>query len=193
MKRLFPCLFGGLVERNKQHCIEGVIGEIRNPNKGFGLYAVRLIPAGTTVCIWGGDVVNFAALKARDPVHQMHSVQIDDEFYLVPTGATELPDLLNHSCDPNTGIKGQITVVAIRDIAPGEELSFDYAMTDGSQYDEFHCACGTALCRGKVTGNDWMRPDLQARYRGWFSYYLQRRIDTQRIEVLDFQAIHPAA
>jgi len=181
------------VERKRQHCIEGVIGEIRNPSKGFGLYAAKFIPAGTTVCIWGGDVLNFAALKARDPVHQMHSVQIDDELYLVPNGAPEFPDLLNHSCDPNTGVKGQIMVVAMRDIMPGDELCFDYATTDGSQYDEFNCACGSHLCRGKVTGNDWMNAGLQARYRGWFSYYIQRRIDAQPIAFIGFKTAQPAA
>jgi hypothetical protein len=50
-------------------------------------------------------------------------------------------------------------------------------MTDSSDYDEFTCRCGTALCRGQVTGQDWRRPELQERYRGYFSPYLQQRID----------------
>jgi hypothetical protein len=41
------------------------------------------------------------------------------------------------------------------------------------------CQCGTALCRGVITGHDWRQPDLQRKYRGYFSWYLQRRIKDQ--------------
>ena len=61
-------------------------------------------------------------------------------------------------------------------IAAGESLTYDFAMSDGSGYDEFECSCGTVSCRGKITGNDWMQPELQLRYRGHFSPYLARRI-----------------
>ena len=64
----------------------------------------------------------------------------------------------------------------MRDIAPGEELCFDYAMTDSSDYDEFQCACGASSCRGVVRGDDWKRPELQDRYRGYFSTYLKKRM-----------------
>ena len=68
-------------------------------------------------------------------------------------------------------------LVALRDIAVGEELAYDYATTDGSDYDEFECDVRQrAACRGKVTGHDWMLPELQLRYRGTFSPYLAKRI-----------------
>ncbi len=35
-------------------------------------------------------------------------------------------------------------------IAAGEEICLDYAMCDGSEYDEFHCACGMQNCRGRI-------------------------------------------
>ena len=59
----------------------------------------------------------------------------------------------------------------------GEEITIDYAMCDGSAYDEFDCECGSAICRGRVSGNDWRNPTLWERYAGHFSPYLQRRID----------------
>ena len=61
-------------------------------------------------------------------------------------------------------------------IASGEEICFDYAMCDSTPYDEFECVCGVPLCRGRVTQNDWTRPELQNRYQGYFSPYLARRI-----------------
>ena len=75
-------------------------------------------------------------------------------------------------------VAAQRTPRLVRDIAPGEEVCFDYAMTDASPYDQFNCSCDTPLCRGQVTGNDWMLPELQERYRGFFSTYVQKRIET---------------
>lgn len=68
----------------------------------------------------------------------------------------------------------------MRRIHPGEEVTIDYAMCDGSPYDELACACGSASCRGRVSGEDWRNPDLWVRYAGYFSPYLQRRIDALR-------------
>ena len=64
----------------------------------------------------------------------------------------------------------------MRDIEPGEELSFDYAMCDASDYDEFACLCEFPTCRGVVTGMDWRNPELQSKYSGYFSPYLIRKI-----------------
>ena len=83
---------------------------------------------------------------------------------------------LNHSCDPNLGIQGQIVFVALRDIEKDEELTFDYAMTDDEVY-EMKCNCGTPHCRGIVTGKDWMRKELQKKYDGYFSWFIQKEID----------------
>jgi hypothetical protein len=94
----------------------------------------------------------------------------------------EPPDYINHACDPNSGLDGQITIVAMQTINPGEEVTIDYAMCDGSPYDEFDCACGSTRCRGRVTGNDWRDPLLWMRYVGHFSPYLQRRITTLQRE-----------
>ena len=88
---------------------------------------------------------------------------------------------LNHSCDPNLGIQGQIVFVALRDIEKDEELTFDYAMTDDENY-EMECNCGSRQCRGTITGKDWMRKDLQNKYDGYFSWFTQRKIDAHRGE-----------
>jgi hypothetical protein len=67
---------------------------------------------------------------------------------------------LNHSCEPNVGIQGQIVVVAMRDIAAGEELTIDYALID---HDAGPMAgrCGAEGCRQLITGRDGQKPELQ--------------------------------
>ena len=84
---------------------------------------------------------------------------------------------MNHSCEPNCGFLGNVILVTMRDIEAGEELTFDYAMSDGCDYDEFECRCGRAVLPGQGHRQRLDGPGLQRRYRGWFSPYLARRID----------------
>jgi uncharacterized protein len=144
--------------------------------KGRGSFAVVDIPAGHTVAAFGGFSVPRAALDSLPAERQARSLQIDDDLYLVSAENAEPGDLINHSCDPNCGLVGSILVVSMRAITVGEELTFDYAMGDASDYDEFTCRCESAICRGTVTGSDWRLLHLQQRYAGWFSSYLERRI-----------------
>ena len=66
----------------------------------------------------------------------------------------------------------------MRDVTAGEELTTDYALFDDSD-ETMRCQCGTASCRGMVSGRDWQRPDLQRKYGSYFSSYLQRRFAGQ--------------
>jgi hypothetical protein len=72
-------------------------------------------------------------------------------------------------------VRGQIVFAAMRNVAAGEELTIDYATTDDDD-SESPCACGAPACRKVLSGRDWQRPELQARYAGWFSSYLEARI-----------------
>jgi hypothetical protein len=53
-------------------------------------------------------------------------------------------------------------------------------MSDSTPYDEFECACDAPNCRGIFSGDDWRSPDLWLRYEGYFSPYLQRKINYLR-------------
>ena len=145
-------------------------------DKGRGSFAVEPISAGETVAAFGGWVVNRSTLSEMSHDRQARSIQVDDDLYLVSDETPEPGDMLNHSCDPNCGLSGSALLVAMRDIAVGEEVTFDYAMCDASDYDEFSCMCGQPICRGIVTGADWRDPVLQAKYSGCFSPYLIKRI-----------------
>ena len=87
---------------------------------------------------------------------------------------------LNHSCEPNLGLQGQIVYVALRDIAVDEELTFDYAMNEDDPNEIMKCQCGTENCRRVITGVDWKRPEIQRKYNGYFSWFIQRRIDAAK-------------
>ena len=153
--------------------------EVRpSPIHGTGLFAAHPIETGEIVAVKGGHVLTRAQWTALEPTLGAADIQIAEDLFIAP----ERPDhrhgsmlYTNHSCDPNLAIQGQIVLVAMRDIAAGEELTIDWATTDDGDY-ELACRCGSPRCRGTVTGKDWMKPELQARYRGWFCWFLQRKI-----------------
>jgi hypothetical protein len=151
------------------------------PQKGgLAVYAREALQKDELLCVWTGSIATYEQMMALSPAEKSHTIQVDEGIYLIPLGPQEPTDYVNHSCDPNAGIRGQISLVAMRHIAAGEEITFDYAMADSTPYDEFPCACGTPNCRGRVSGNDWQRPELWERYDGYFSAYLQKRIEKLR-------------
>jgi SET domain-containing protein len=162
--------------------------EVRPSSKhGRGVFAAASIRQGERAVVFGGDVMLIDEIRALPDHVQGYPMQIEERFVLGrrASEAPEYADFINHSCSPNAGFRGQIFLVAMRDIEPGEELTFDYAMVVSESIGstvrfEMLCACGAPDCRRVITEMDWMRPDLQERYRGYFSQYLQERIDSTR-------------
>jgi len=131
--------------------------------------------------LWGGRIVTRDELDPAMPNLAQRVLQVEEGLYLLTPETLEPADCFNHSCEPNLGFTGQIGLIAMRDIEPGEELRFDYAMCDGSPYDEFECRCSSPNCRGRVTGDDWKNPELWKKYDGYFSPYLARRIELLKV------------
>lgn len=140
---------------------------------GWGAFVVQPIGAGETVAAFGGQCATRAQL---DNAHSIGAMQIDDDLFLVSPIDAVSGETIGHSCAPNCGLAGGVLLIAMRDIAVGETLTFDHAMAMGSGAAGFECSCGAATCRRTVTGNDWMIPELQLAYRGYFSPYLAKRI-----------------
>jgi SET domain-containing protein len=145
---------------------------------GRGLMAIEPIGQGEVVAIKGGHIVDTAMLHTLPERLQNSDVQIADGFHLVALEESEYEPVMlfiNHSCEPNVGFAGNVVLVAMRDIEPGEELTTDYALFDDND-DSMRCGCGTPSCRGMISGQDWRRPDLQRKYGTYFSTYLLRRL-----------------
>jgi uncharacterized protein len=154
----------------------------KSPIDGRGLFARQRIGAGEVVVVKGGYVQTKAQ---RDEVGKElgpSEIQISEDLFIGPVarrGHEGGMMHLNHSCEPNLGLKGQVVYVALRDIGIDEELTFDYAM-NADEPDEMRCRCGSRSCRGTITGFDWQRPEIQRKYNGYFSWFIQRRIDASR-------------
>jgi uncharacterized protein len=152
-----------------------------SPIQGSGLFAIEPIREGEIVCVKGGYIFNRQKLQEVSRSLGPAEIQIADDMFIGPLDEEEREGSMifsNHSCDPNIGVQGQIVFVAMRDIDAGEELTHDWATTDDDTY-EMECNCGADNCRKVITGQDWRRRDLQQKYRGFISWYLQGKIREQ--------------
>ncbi len=160
-----------------------------------GLIARARIGCGTLIIDYSGGAGVFLRGDALAQIEQTvgdYDVQVDDDLFFVPNRLEQIEaaDFVNHSCEPTCGFRGSLQLVALRDINPGEEITFDYAMSESADYF-LDCTCGTASCRKKISGQDWQRPELQVRYRGYFSPYLERKIAalSSAHRLIDFQSM----
>jgi hypothetical protein len=150
----------------------------RSPIHGTGLFAVEAISGGEVVCVKGGYVFDRARLGSMPGWYRAAEIQIAEDLFVGPLREDEREGSMifsNHSCEPNIGVRGQIVFVAMRDVEAGEELTHDWATTDDDDYTT-ECNCGSASCRKILTGKDWQRRDLQEKYRGFISLYLEEKI-----------------
>lgn len=120
---------------------------VRSPIDGYGVVAVKAFAEGEPIAEIEG-----VAWKAGDDVDDRYSLWIDDGLYFDMVDQTRF---INHSCDPNAwvdagvGADGQVwaTIIALRPIAIGEEISYDYAFPPDLAEP---CRCGSSICRGLI-------------------------------------------
>lgn len=134
--------------------------EVRaSPIQGQGLFATVPLEAGVVVVRLGGRVVGTDELRAlitaadADPdAPYVDTVTIAEDRHLVLPPGTSV-HYGNHSCDPTMWHVDQLAVATRHPVASGDELTIDYATQSGLTGWSMTCACGTASCRGVVTGN----------------------------------------
>lgn len=155
------------------------LAEVRSSSvSGKGLYAKEHIPKDQVVVVWGGKIYDRAEFEACGEDLRNFIMQIDEDLFIGPESMESVDgaEFVNHSCDPNLGFRGQIALVAMRDIMAGEELTFDYSMTETIN-QTFLCSCGSPQCRNVIRETDYLLPELQKRYDGYFNPWLTRKMD----------------
>ena len=129
---------------------------------GKGVFALRPIKKGERILEYKGEIISWAKASARmqnddDPDHTF-LFGIDEDRVIDANVGGNAARYINHSCEPNCEteqVGDRVFIDAVRDIKPGEELSYDYQLT----LDEPHtakakrqhaCHCGSARCRGTM-------------------------------------------
>src|SRR5215467_5510167 len=162
-----------------QSCIDPRIEIRSSPIAGCGMFAREAIKKDEIVIVWGGVVMTAEDIGAGRFRKGSLSAIAEDRWLGASLDGQEDPaDYTNHSCDPNLWMSDEVTLIARRDIAAGEELTADYMMWEANEdyRAAWQCCCGSPLCRRAVTGKDWRLPELQERYAGHLSPFLNERI-----------------
>jgi hypothetical protein len=127
---------------------------------GRGLFAVVGFRENDLILVFKG-----LRYEWEDPIHETEEganlLQTGQRTYILPR---EPGVFANHSCNPNAGIRRNRRLVAIRDIAAGEEIRFDYSTTMDEDYWTMECRCGAVGCRRHVTDFHYLPDEVQHRY-----------------------------
>ena len=89
---------------------------------------------------------------------------------------------LNHSCDPSVAITGTKTLVALRDMKKGDEVTFDYSLTDTDMYWEMECHCGSEKCRHIIRPIYSLPTEVFANHYPHIPEYFQKEFMKHHIE-----------
>lgn len=134
-----------------------------SPIHGKGVFARVPIPAGVRLIEYRGKRITNAvadALYPEDPSVPYHTFlfAIDGDVVIDAGRGGNMSRWINHSCDPNCDAvvdDGRVWIQSIRDIAPGEELTYDYNFVLDERHTpslkkRYKCICGTEKCRGTM-------------------------------------------
>ena len=135
----------------------------RSAVHGKGVYAVQDIASGDTVIEYVGEIISWEEAQARhphDPANPNHTFyfHIDEDRVIDALYGGNSSRWINHACNPNCEADeqdGRIFIKALRDIAAGVELNYDYGLIIEERYTkklkaEYPCWCGAATCRGTL-------------------------------------------
>jgi len=130
---------------------------------GKGVYALVDLAEGETLIEYVGEVISWDQALERhphDPANPQHTFyfHIDDDRVIDAKVGGNSSRWINHSCEPNCEAEveaGRVFIRALRPIAAGEELFYDYGLVIDEPYTaalkkQYPCWCGSAACRGTL-------------------------------------------
>ncbi|MDX1709350.1 MAG: SET domain-containing protein-lysine N-methyltransferase [Desulfobacterales bacterium] len=139
--------------------------ELKNCAHVKGVFTKQPLTAGEEILQFDGPVVGSQDLPDPYTAKTDYYLQIGENLFMGPSG--KIDDYVNHSCQPNCGIKfdvDAIKLVAIVPINAGHQITFDYSTTMHNATYKMKCACGLKKCRRRVKNFVELPAEIQARY-----------------------------
>ena len=144
---------------------EAIVVSRKESTHGVCLVTTRLIRAGELVWRLDEPTYTWKEIESWAPERReafdWYGFQCGVDRYSLPEG---LSREMNHSCDPNTWWSDSYSLVARRDIQPGDEITYDYSTADVDHVFEMECACGSSRCRRTVSNRDHLDSEWQKQY-----------------------------
>ena len=157
---------------------------VKNTHKyGKGVFAKQNIKKGEFIASFNGKIYTCEPenkLSNKPPKYiEEHVIQFARDKYRDSKGVARI---LNHSCNPNCGIKNKFKLVSMRNIKKGEELTWDYATTDNWDYAttdnllyKEKCKCESKICRKTIRGYRFLPKHIRREYKGYISDWLVKK------------------
>jgi uncharacterized protein len=142
---------------DKQDITAGLLERRGSGIEGDGLFAKTRIPAGETIIEYTGERISKEESLRRCMEGNNYIFSINEAFDLDGSIESNFARFINHSCAPNAEAQlegDQVWIVALRDILPGEEISFNYGY-DLDDYREHPCQCGAVNCVGYILAEEY--------------------------------------
>lgn len=138
---------------------------------GMGLFTSKKIKAGEVAFVLKGKKFYFSPKNKEEALLHPNIFGIDKGLSIDPYFPY---DHINHRCEPNLVIdEDAISFVALRDINAGEELTFDYSISEHSDW-EMDCNCGSKKCRGVIRSIEKLPQDFFLNYYPYIPAYFQK-------------------
>jgi SET domain-containing protein len=148
----------------------------RSKIQGRGVYAARDFAEGERIIEYTGKLITSAeadALCDDETMRRHHTFlfAVDDDFVIDATREGGEARYINHSCDPNCEsvvVRRRVYIHALRPIAEGEELLYDYWYVTDDDYTLedlqriYPCRCRSPICRGTLARPPPQRPPSPA-------------------------------
>jgi len=134
-------------------------------DNGRGILANRNFESGEKILEFKGQILRREELPVPYSAVEDHYMQIGERLYLGPSGDKD--DLINHSCQPNAGVKirdKRVFLFSIKAIKKGEEITWDYSTTMDEDEWEMNCNCKSENCRRRIRDFNHLPKDLQQNY-----------------------------
>lgn len=138
---------------------------------GNGIFTDRPIKKGQYVCRLKGKVFNWKYNEETDRDLGANWFGLGKDVWVDPVFPLSH---INHSCDPNLGMKGKIMFYALRDIKAGEELTFDYSISEEETSWRMKCGCGSKKCRKYMTAIQEIPKETFKKYLPFIPTYFQK-------------------
>lgn len=140
---------------------------LESPGKGRGVFAKKNLKKDEIVVI--GKPVE----KSLERTWQTLQMDVDTHVRM-----DEPFELVNHSCNPNCGIRvnefNGYNLVAMKDITVGNEITFDYCMSEWISIAVTHCCCQSDLCRKTIKGGKFLSHQVLEKYHDFLAPYYEK-------------------
>jgi uncharacterized protein len=138
---------------------------------GLGVNAGESIKKGEVIQRIKGEPRSFVPRTKEESAAYPNWVGVGKNKWIDPDYPNQY---LNHSCNPNSGIKGKVTMVALKDIKEGEEITIDYSIIEGDEMWEMECNCGAKDCRKTVRSIQFLPEKQFKKYMPYIPKYFQK-------------------